>query len=309
VRWVVHMKISALRPSTIAQPPRILVYSSPGTGKSTLLASSPTALVLQGEDGTNTIWATRIPSTKGSGFLPVDASDVTAMLRAVEDEPKGLPFTMLSIDTIDGIEGIFRDSVLRDAGVDTLEKVGKYGAGHSAIADKMRAMVAQLERIQAKHNMAIVLSAHARQGVVNADGEEFSLTVPTVGKQTWSLLNNWCNACLFLRMCQVVDKEGKRKLSGARELCTVAGNGFEAKNRYGFPPRIPLEAVNGWARIQEHLDAPSLYRTMVIELLKGTETDVARKTLAWFDAAGLHSLECKARYEAIVEGQKKKEQK
>ncbi len=83
------MKLAQLKPQTLEAPPKILIYGAPGTGKSTLAASAPNAIVLHGEDGTKHLTVARLPSIADeSTHMPRDYPDVLAMLLAVRDQER-----------------------------------------------------------------------------------------------------------------------------------------------------------------------------------------------------------------------------
>ena len=297
------MNDDPLTPSTIEAPPKVLIYGPPGVGKSTIAATIPNAIVLHGEDGTKTIPTVRLRSIKRpDSYMPATFGDVLAMLMRVRDDDAFARFGTLVIDTIDGIEALAISLILHESGSKSLNEVGGgWGNGAQRLFESYRELMLVLEQIQAKRRMTVVITAHAtvaEQG--NPTGDNFSQFVPAIGKKSWPLLFGWCDAVLLAAYDMKVD-DGKMLLTGERSLKTTAGNGWAAKNRYGFPPSIPLKRDDGWAEVQVYLDAPKRIRAEVEALTAKCEPELRTKLLTWLAAAGLNASELAVRQAAIID--------
>lgn len=91
----------------------------------------------------------------------------------------------------------------------------------------------------------VVLIAHSRQKTASSpNGQDYEKFFPYMDTDTWQQLHRWCKTVLFYNMEPEVKKKGlKAKAvedSEQRILYTTKTAFWDAKNRYGLPPNIPL---------------------------------------------------------------------
>ena len=189
-------------------PPRLMIYGSEGVGKSTFAANAPKAVFIQTEDGLSEIDCARLP-------LVGSFEELLTQLKAIRDEEHD--YQTLCLDSLDWTERLVWDRVCADYGVKCIEKAdGGYGKGYTHALTYWRQIIALLNEIRAKRNMAVVLIAC-----------------------------EWVDAVLFAtRRMRVDSTTGKAAPVGAdggeRILRTNGSPACIAKNRYGLPTELAL---------------------------------------------------------------------
>ena len=132
-------------------PPRLMIYGSEGVGKSTFAANAPKAVFIQTEDGLSEIDCARLP-------LVGSFEELLTQLKAIRDEEHD--YQTLCLDSLDWTERLVWDRVCADYGVKCIEKAdGGYGKGYTHALTYWRQIIALLNEIRAKRNMAVVLIA------------------------------------------------------------------------------------------------------------------------------------------------------
>ena len=220
------------------QPPRIMIYGSEGVGKSTFAASSPKPVFVQTEDGLSEIDTAKFP-------LCATYADVVEQLKAVRDGEH--EFQTLCIDSLDWLERLIWDRVCQDYGVKSIEKAdGGYGKGYTHALTYWRQIIALLNEIRAKRNMAVVLIAHSKvERFEDPEHASYDRYTPRLHKAACSLVCEWVDAVLFAtRRMRVDSTTGKAAPVGAdggeRILRTNGSPACIAKNRYGLPTELAL---------------------------------------------------------------------
>lgn len=88
-------------------PPRVLIYSDPGVGKSSFAATAPKPVFIPLEDGLDQISCTKFPHVK-------DFATLIADLKAVLNEEHD--FQTLVIDSLSALQNVVSDGVCAAAG-------------------------------------------------------------------------------------------------------------------------------------------------------------------------------------------------
>ena len=220
------------------QPPRIMIYGSEGVGKSTFAASAPKPVFVQTEDGLSEIDTAKFP-------LCATYAEVVEQLKAVRDGEHD--FQTLCLDSLDWLERLIWDRVCQDYGVKSIEKAdGGYGKGYTHALTYWRQIIALLNEIRAKRNMAVVLIAHSKvERFEDPEHASYDRYTPRLHKAACSLVCEWVDAVLFAtRRMRVDSTTGKAAPVGAdggeRILRTNGSPACIAKNRYGLPTELAL---------------------------------------------------------------------
>lgn len=230
------------------RPPRIVVYGTPGVGKSTFAASAPSPVFIQTEDGLGKIDCAKFPLCKS-------LADVTAQLVAVRDEPH--EFQTLVLDSADWTERLIHDKVCKDFGARSIEKAdGGYGKGYTYALTEWRQIVQLLDEIRDKRDMMILIVAHSKtEKFEDPEMGTYDRWSPRLHKSANALFYDWADAILFASSQFTVTSDGKAKAVGAdggrRVLRAIGGPAVVAKNRYSLPAELPLQRENGWQVLSE----------------------------------------------------------
>ena len=257
----------AKKPDT--KPPMITIVGSPGTGKTTLGAMFPGALILPTEDGTSVFenWDSdaqpdvlpRLPKAAKDGAGNIGRSP-RATLNAIMDELISTDhgYKTLVVDSITTLAKLLEDEIAMRDGVGTVaDAAGGFHKGYTEVAGWHSDFVYRCEQLRAVKKMAIVFLAHTGVKKIRnrpdaaADYSVFSLDMDG---QALGVYVAQSDAVLYLKKEEfVVGSEQNRKgqttkygrvtQTGDRKLVTT-GDGqvgyVNAKNRYGMPAEIDV---------------------------------------------------------------------
>lgn len=199
------------------------------------------------------------------------------------------------IDTIDRLEDQATEHVCK-IGVKgkSLPDLGAfgYGDGYEALAAKWRELLFVLESAAA-HGREVILVAHVqKQSQDDPMLGKYGKWIAALSKRCWGATHRWADAVLFADYEQgLID--GRAVHTGTRILRTVAGSGYDAKNRWQLPAVLPLS----WKAFSEARTSlqrtPEQVRASIRALAQGDDVSKAEKyiTDAGEDVPRLVSIE------------------
>lgn len=259
-----RMTLANIQRGKLVKPDRILLNGTEGIGKTTFAASAPSPIFACSEDGTSQFDVARLPESHSLA----DFFDGIRMLRTAEHE-----FRTFVLDTVDWLEPLLWADVCSRNGWKHVEDAG-YGKGYTIVLDEWRKAIADLDRLREERGMGIILLGHTKiQNFSNPAGPDYSRFEMSVNKQAAALLKQWADSVLFACYEESVQKEkgelkAKGKETGARVIHTERRAAWDAKNRYGLPPCIPLTYEDYAAhRAAGQVAAPAALATTLDELL------------------------------------------
>jgi AAA domain len=230
--------LSNIKPTKAILPPRIVLYSTPKLGKTTLAASIQNNLLLDVEGGSGAVSVARVEREKLDTF-----PNFMGILKLIYEQKH--EFTTLTIDSIDWLEEIIFKQAANEHGKSTIADVG-YGAGYVTALNLWRQVLQGLDMLREERGMTILLIAHEvikrydNPMVDSYDRYSLKLHDKTVG-----LIKEWCDLLAFGNNEVFVKSENvgfkttiNRGKAGERILHTVESPSFIAGNRYGLPPEI-----------------------------------------------------------------------
>lgn len=214
---------------------RVVIHGVEGIGKSTLASKFPAAVVLDTEDGTNHLDVARVTVSSWA--------DLEGALHEFARDKQG--FATVVIDSIDWAERLLVDHLLRKAGKRSIEDFG-FGKGYTMVAEAMGRVLAVCDTL-VNAGMNVVLVGHTtvkRTSPPDMD-EGYDRYELKLTKQTAPLVKEWADCILFAnyRTKLVPGEDGRTRAKGGKErvLHTERTAAFDAKNRYGLPPELPME--------------------------------------------------------------------
>jgi len=237
---------------------KIVIYGTPGIGKSTLAAFAPKPLFLDLENGLDLIsnqlekkdillsrspkidqWETA--GEKNIGFLE-------ALKFAAESDYK-----TIVIDTISALEQILTAKAVADYNLSSPKKIIvslaeiPFNQGFDILSAQWSLVMKMLTRLQKGYDKNIILIGHSTiQRVEDPTTENYDrFSIDTHKKCLASIVNN-CDAVLFARMEVMTrnkeNSEKKRAFStGERVLFCLEQPSFLAKNRFGLPEKMKMD--------------------------------------------------------------------
>lgn len=254
----------------VAKPPMITIVGSPGTGKTTLGALFPNALLIPTEDGTSVFenWADdakptilpRLPKARKDNLGNISNGTRDA-LNSIMDELMGSDheFKTLVVDSITTLDGLFgHEIVLRDNVNTVADAAGGFHKGYAEVASWHADFIYKCEQLRAVKKMAIVFLAHTGIKKIRNSPDaaaDYSVFSMDMDNQSLSIYTSQSDVVAYLKKeAHVMGHESNRKgqttkygrvtESGNRLLIT-SGDGqvgyINAKNRYGMPPEMPVE--------------------------------------------------------------------
>lgn len=246
--------LSRIRKGPANKPPRIILYGTPGIGKSTFAAGCPAPIFIPTEDGLDTLDVHAFP-------IPKNLEDVKLNLTEILYEDHG--YQTVVIDTCSALERFVWRFVCAEKGKPNIEDIG-YARGYTYAIDHWREILSLLDAIREKRGMIPLLLAHAKverfEDPENPSYDRYSLRLH---KHADALLTEWADAVLFATRKVRIQKEeegfgNKRaiaqpvgKAGGDRVIRTTGSPTCVAKNRYGVTEEIPL----AWSSFQELLSS------------------------------------------------------
>lgn len=266
----------------IVAPLRWVVYGPPGVGKTTFACGFPVSLALDYERGTNHLDVMRVPgASTWEGSLKL-------LEHACEDAGE---WRTIVVDTIDALESqLAQDICVRAKKRDLTDF--DFGGGPIALGGRWREFFDAL-RNSDKHGRDVVLVAHVqRTEVKDPVLGSYATWTPVMNKRTWPLVHRWADCVLFADYEAGMSK-GLVALTGRRMLNTVAGSGYQAKNRLGLPDEIEMdepackEAHALIARVRATSSRSAVeVRQSILEMLVGmSEETIAKVSEATMNVA------------------------
>ena len=116
-----------------ADPRRVVIYSQPGMGKTTLASYTPHPIFIQVEDGLAGIGADRLPLVK-------DYEDFTEQLRWLYKNKNG--YKTLVIDSVDALNRHIENIVCKRNVVDSVAQI-PYGGGYKLVSEEWGQLLAK----------------------------------------------------------------------------------------------------------------------------------------------------------------------
>lgn len=245
-----------------AVPLALAVYGVEGLGKSTLGACAPDPVFLPFEDGLTEIEAQALD-------IPSSWEEAETSLEALRTQRHD--FKTLVVDTLDGLEPLILAAVC-EAGDEkgkkhrNIEGFG-YGKGYTRALDWWRRFLKRLDALREQRGMNVILLSHAKiKNFKNPEGDDYDRYTMKLNDAAAGLVRDWSQATLFAKLqtfTREID-EGKAKSKGVsdgkRVLCTQREAAWDAKNRFGLPPQLPLDWEELFAAIKARApeEAPAL---------------------------------------------------
>jgi len=229
-----------IKTGKLTPPVRALIYSNAGFGKTSLASALPKALFIDIEGSSERYNVSRVEAKT--------EAEVRAVLQELIKDRQG--FQTVVIDTADWLSsaiGLFMCE--RDKVGTVADCSGGYGKGFTEQASRFGEILTLCDTLIFK-GMHVVLLAHSKiQKVSPPDKtQSFDRYEIALEKGIASQVSEWAEMILFgkfeTNIVVTKDKKLKADLSEqARTLYTTNSAAWEAKNRFGLPTELNIQAV------------------------------------------------------------------
>ncbi len=213
-----------------------VLYGGPGIGKTSWAAQAPAAIFLDIERGCDQVGADRFDP------VPKTFEEFNNQLQFLDKEPHD--YKTIVVDTADALQALIFKRVCLEKKVKSIEEVG-WQDGYKRAVTIWRGTLGQIRDMSERFNMVVLAHAHIKS---------FTDPALTAPYDTWKInlhdlllpvLREMCDNILFAAYDVEIVKENRKAArglhSGERIVRTVAGTGFDAKNRFNLPDPMPLE--------------------------------------------------------------------
>lgn len=221
---------------------KIVVYGPEGVGKTSFAAEFPDPLFIDTEGSTEHYDVARTEAPRSW----------TMLLDQVVEVKAARPCATLVIDTADWAEQLAIRHVCAEKGWKSIEDAG-YGKGYTFAVEEFGKLLNLLSDV-AEAGVNVVLTAHAAirkfdQPDEAASYNRWALALVDAAKMSNAAkAKEWADAVLFANYETIVETvgdgkgaKGKARGGQKRVLHTQHHACWDAKNRWGLPPEIPLD--------------------------------------------------------------------
>jgi len=240
----------------VVKPPRILLYSIEGIGKSSFGASAFKPIFIQLEDGLDEIMAPKFP--KATSF-----DEVMNQLELLCTEAHD--YKTVVIDTIDWLEPLVWAHTCAAHGVANIEEVAKgYGKGYVFAMDYWLKLLKRLDYLRNDKGMAVILIGHSEiKRFDSPDVEPYDRYQVKLHKLASAKIIEWADAVLFVNYQIFIEKTDigfSKKVVRAtggqsRIMYTQERPAFRAKSRYDIPAELPFDKGEAWGVLMQTIKA------------------------------------------------------
>ncbi len=252
------------------KPPRIIVYGPPKIGKSTFLSEMPKPIVIQTEDGNESIGTDRFP-------LCENLSDVFLYLKALRDDKH--KFKTIGMDSLSALQTLIFQRVAEDKGKTYIEDIG-FQAGYKLAIKYWEEFFALVDEVVGMKSMAFCGIAHATiREYHDPDGENYDQFTMDLHKHIVPEITRWADMIMFINFKtytkvtgEGLNKEVKPTGDARRVAYTEKRAAFDAGRRDIFgalPSEFDIERGQTWNTIAKYLgEETKKYKTVKKEVVE-----------------------------------------
>jgi hypothetical protein len=153
------VNLKDLKPVTVIQPLKLIVYGGPGIGKSTFAADAPNPLFVDIENGADTLAVAKVSVTNTTQFYAL----VEDLCKQEHD------FKTFVVDTIDWFEKLVKNNIIKNfndshgtnvQSIGEMSGVGGIGYGYVMLEREMQKFTGALDYLRKHAKMNIILLGH-----------------------------------------------------------------------------------------------------------------------------------------------------
>jgi len=220
---------------------KVLVYSTPGVGKSTWAAFAPKPIFLDLENGLDRVDCTKTPKQLTT------IEEVIDWLRwFIRSE-----YQTVVIDTIDEVEKFLSAKVVAawnhdNKKVTTVADI-PYGRGGDLLVAQWRDFISKLDHVHNAGKNVLLIGHEQIVKFENPSGANYDFYTVNIHKKAAPVVMAKLDGVFFARIDTYFkgekDGKGKAVAAGERVLYTTQGGSFVAKSRFDLPDSLPLDGA------------------------------------------------------------------
>ena len=219
-------------------PVKCVIYGPESIGKTTLSSKFENPLIVDVENGSNSLNVRRIRCDKSW-------EELIAVIKEIIKTPSICK--TIVIDTLDWAEYLCTKYVCDKYKKGNIDEFG-YGKGYTYLTEEYKCLLDLLdEAVDAGFH--VVCTAHAKprkfelpEEMGSFDRYELKLT-----KNTAPIVKEWCDCLLFcnFKTYVITDESNKRKAQGNKRVIYTSHSAvYDAKNRVGLPEEMDMDFAN-----------------------------------------------------------------
>lgn len=219
-------------------PVKCVIYGPESIGKTTLSSKFENPLIVDVENGSNSLNVRRIRCDKSW-------EELIAVVKEIVKTPSICK--TIVIDTLDWAEYLCTKYVCEKYKKGNIDEFG-YGKGYTYLTEEFKRLLDALdEAIDA--GLHVVCNAHAKprkfelpEEMGSFDRYELKLT-----KNTAPIVKEWCDCLLFcnFKTYVITDESNKKKAQGNKRVIYTSHSAvYDAKNRVGLPDEMDMDFAN-----------------------------------------------------------------
>ncbi len=254
------------RPAPKVEPPRLVINTVEGWGKTTIgaYAPDPAILMAKGETGYLTLLgAKRVPQALAATINTWP--ETLAMVDSLIADPQGVK--TLVLDALGGYESMCHQHVCdRDFKGDWGDHgFLSYHQGFELSVKEWLKLLVKLDTLRDTHGIGIIALSHAQvRPFKNPTGEDYDRFAADCHPKTWAPTHKWADAVLFGDFRTIIDEKRGAKAKAVnctaeRVVYTERRGAWDAKNRYGMPESflLPNDPAQSWTTINNAINGAS----------------------------------------------------
>lgn len=250
------------------RPPRLVIYSDGGVGKTTLASQFPSPIFLCCEDpDTNS-------ETNIAAFV-MDKNNTDPVFRDFESFIEAVDFLVarpspqfktIVIDSLSGLDKLIEDYMMKTAFPNERERKTKtfadsvsYGRAYDKAAEIHRDLRAKLDTFKEKDIAVIYLGHEIKEKVKPADGDDYDyITIKINHPKSRAIYLNDIDAVFYYKQPYYTTKNSNKRTivisSKERIILTHQSAAYSSKNRWNMIPEINIpDGANGFEILSQHI--------------------------------------------------------
>ncbi|MDR1946420.1 MAG: ATP-binding protein [Desulfovibrio sp.] len=233
-------------------PQKIVIYGTPGIGKTTFAGTFPDPILVRFEDGAAALDIPTFPQ------LVTGVTQLNMIFAALKGQHS---YKSVIFDSLDWLEPLTWAYLCDKEKVDNIESFG-YGKGYIKLDEVWRQIQSKLECLRTQRGMNVIVIAHAAAVTVDLpDSEAYQRYSMKLHKRAAALWMEWADMILFTNYETHIQKDEKKKMAkakgigtGNRVIFTQERPAYQAKCRWPLDEKIHIGNDPTWSAFHNNLN-------------------------------------------------------